>query len=161
VTRTHRAGTQWPLLSVGVALMAGVLGIAIFTYQEYQIWTPLQRWYFNEYSLTQEFPTQHGNYWLLMKTDRAGHRSVAGNGDVVADFRGRHYLFPFELSQQTRQQGTVQLNLETVHYSSAQMNQILREQVFAGQCRFRGAHGRYYGCNGEEYVEGYPASNVE
>ncbi len=35
--------------------------------------------------------------------------------------------------QQARQQGAVQLNLETVHYSSAQMEQILREQIFAGQ----------------------------
>ena len=113
--------------------MAGVVGIADFTYQEYQIWTPLQRWYFNEYSLAHDFPTQRGNYWLLTKTDRAGHHSVASNSDVVPDFRGRHNLFPFELSQQARQQGAVQLNLETVHYSSAQMEQILREQIFAGQ----------------------------
>ena len=136
MTRTHRAGyggIRWPLLSVGVALMAGVVGIAVFTYQEYQIWTPLQRWYFNEYSLAHDFPTQHGNYWLLTKTDRAGRHSVASNSDVVPDFRGRHNLFPFELSQQARQQGAVQLNLETVHYSSAQMEQILREQIFAGQ----------------------------
>src|SRR5581483_6988228 len=112
--------------------MAGVVGLTVFTYQEYQIWTPLQRWYFNEYSLAHDFPTQRGNYWLLTKTDRAGHHTVASNGDVVPDFRGRH-LFPFELSQQARQQGTVQLNLETVHYSSAQMEQILSEQVFAGQ----------------------------
>jgi type IV secretion system coupling TraD/TrwB family protein len=136
VTRTHRAGyggIRWPLLSVGVALMAGVVGIAVFTYQEYQLWTPLQRWYFNEYSLAHDFPTQHGNYWLLTKTDRAGHHSVASNSDVVPDFRGRHNLFPFGLSQQARQQGAVQLNLETVHYSSAQIEQILREQIFAGQ----------------------------
>src|ERR1700758_4298816 len=129
----HHDGTHWLLLSVGVALMAGVLGISIFTYQEYQVWTPLQDWYFNEYSLAHNFPTQRGNYWLLTKTDRAGHRSVASSSDVVPDFRGRHNLFPFELSQQARQQGAVQLNLETVHYSSAQMEQVLREQIFAGQ----------------------------
>ena len=111
--------------------MAGVVGISIFTYQEYQVWTPLQEWYFNEYSLAHNFPTQRGNYWLLTKTDRAGHHSVASNSDVVPDTRG--HLFPFELSQQARQQGAVQLNLETVHYSSAQMEQILREQIFAGQ----------------------------
>src|SRR5579872_2580799 len=127
----HHDGTHWLLLSVGVALMAGVLGISIFTYQEYQVWTPLQDWYFNEYSLAHDFPTQRGNYWLLTKTDRAGHRSVAGNSDVVPDTRG--HLIPFNLSQRARQQGAVQLNLETVHYSSAQMEQILREQVFDGQ----------------------------
>jgi hypothetical protein len=112
--------------------MAVVVGIGIFTYQEYQIWTPLQEWYLNEYLSTHNFPTERGNYWLLTKADRTGHRSVAGNSDVVRDLRGRH-LTPFELSQQARQQGAVQLNLETVHYSSAQMNQILREQIFAGQ----------------------------
>ena len=131
MTKMHRAGTHWPLLSIAVALMAGVLGISIFTYQEYQVWTPLQDWYFNEYSLAHNFPTQRGSYWLLTKTDRAGHRSVAGNSDVVPDTRG--HLIPFDLSQQARQQGAVQLNLETVHYSSAQMEQILREQVFSGQ----------------------------
>jgi Type IV secretion-system coupling protein DNA-binding domain len=131
VTKTHRAGTHWPLLSIAVALMAGVLGISIFTYQEYQIWTPLQQWYFNEYSLAHDFPTQRGNYWLLTKTDRAGQRRVASNSDVVPDSRG--HLIPFGLSQRARQQGAVQLNLETVHYSSAQMEHILREQVFGGQ----------------------------
>ena len=131
MTKMHRAGTHWLLLIVGVALMAGVLGISIFTYQEYQIWTPLQEWYFNEYSLAHNFPTQRGNYWLLTKTDRAGHRSVASSSDVVPDTRG--HLIPFNLSQRARQRGAVQLNLETVHYSSAQMEQILREQVFSGQ----------------------------
>jgi len=134
VTKLHRAGTHWPLLSIAVALMAGVLGISIFTYQEYQVWTPLQDWYFNEYSLAHNFPTQRGNYWLLTKTDRAGHRSVAGSSDVVPDTRG--HLIPFNLSQQARQQGAVQLNLETVHYSSAQIEQILREKVFAGQSTY-------------------------
>ena len=109
------------------------LGIGIFTYQELFIWTPLQRWYFNEYSSSHDFPTTRGNYLLLMKTDRNGHHSVAGNGDVVPDFRGRHYLIPFELSDQARQQGAVQLNLETVHYSSAQMERILRGEIFAGR----------------------------
>ena len=50
---------------------------------------------------------------------------------MVPDTRG--HLIPFNLSQRARQQGAVQLNLETVHYSSAQMEQILREQVFYGQ----------------------------
>ena len=131
MTKVHRAGAHWLLLSVGVALMAGVLGISIFTYQEYQVWTPLQDWYFNEYSLAHDFPTQRGNYWLLTKTDQAGHRSVASSSDVVPDTRG--HLIPFNLSQRARQQGAVQLNLETVHYSSAQIEQILRDKVFAGQ----------------------------
>src|SRR5438309_10394982 len=110
--------------------MAGVVGIAVFTYQEYQLWTPLQRWYFNEYSLAHDFPTQHGNYWLLTKTDRAGHHSVASNSDVVPDFRGLHNLFRFGLSQQDRKQVAVRLILETVNSSSAKLDRILREKIF-------------------------------
>ena len=104
MTRTpDRTGSQgwqakWPLSKVAVVLIAFPLGIGIFTYQELFIWTPLQRWYFTEYSSSHDFPTTRANYWLLMKTDRNGHHSVAGNGDVVPDFRGRHYLIPFELS---------------------------------------------------------------
>jgi hypothetical protein len=100
VTRTpDRTGHQgwqakWPLSRVAVVPIAIVLGVGIFTYQECFIWTPLQRWYFNEYSLRADFPTTRGNYWLLMKTDRNGHHSVAGNSDVVPDFRGRNYRAP-------------------------------------------------------------------
>ena len=124
---------KWPLSKVAVVLIAFPLGIGTFTYQSLFIWTPLQRWYFNEYSLSHDFPTTRGNYWLLMKTDRNGHHNVAGNSDVVFDSRGRHYLFPFELSDQARQQGAVQLNLETVHYNSAEMERILRGEIFAGR----------------------------
>ena len=139
MTRTpDRTGPQgwhakWPLSKVAVVPIAFVLGIGIFTYQECFIWTPLQRWYFNEYSFSHHFPTTRGNYWLLMKTDRNGHHSVAGNSDVVFDFRGRNYRFPFELSDQARQQGAVQLNLETVHYNNAEMERILRGEIFAGR----------------------------
>ena len=139
MTRTpDRTGPQgwqakWPLSKVAVVLIAFVLGVGTFTCQEFYIWTPLQRWYFNEYSLSHDFPTTRFNYWLLMKTDRNGYHSVAGNSDVVPDFRGRHYLFPFELSDQARQQGAVQLNLETVHYNSAEMERILRGEIFAGR----------------------------
>ena len=95
--RTGSQGWQakWPLSKVAVVLIAFPLGIGVFTYQELFIWTPLQRWYFNEYSSSHDFPTTRGNYWLLMKTDRNGHHSVAGNSDVVPDFRGRHYLIPW------------------------------------------------------------------
>jgi type IV secretory pathway TraG/TraD family ATPase VirD4 len=123
--------TKWPLWSAGVVLIAVVLGFGIFVYQ-YWAWTPLQRWYGYEYLATQTFPSARGDYWLISKSDRNGHHSVAGDTDLVPDLRGQHVI-PFELSQQARQGGAVQLVLDTVHYSNAQMNQILARQIFAGQ----------------------------
>ena len=119
-------------LSVGVVLIAIVVGFGILTYQEYRIWTPLQRWYWNEYLSTQTFPTARGNYWLITKSDGNGHQSVAADTDLVPALLGRHFI-PFELSEQARQRGAVQLVLDSVHYSSAQMNQILAGQILAGQ----------------------------
>jgi hypothetical protein len=117
---------------VRVVLIAIVVGFGIFTYEEYRIWTPLQRWYWHEYLSTQTFPTVRGNYWLITKSDRNGHHSVAADTDVVPDLRGQHFI-PFLLSEQARQRGAVQLVLDTVHYSSAEMNQILAAQIFAGR----------------------------
>jgi len=39
----------------------------------------------------------------------------------------------FELSDQARQQGAIQLNLETVYCNSAEMERILRGEIFAGR----------------------------
>jgi hypothetical protein len=114
-----------------VVLIAGVLGFGIFVY-EYWAWTPLQRWYWYEYLATQTFPSARGNYWLISKSDRNGHHSLAGDPDLVPDLSGQHGI-PFELSQQARQRGAVQLFLDSVPYSNAQMKQILAGQIFAGQ----------------------------
>src|SRR3984957_4834361 len=122
---------KWPLWSAGVVLIAVVLGFGIFVY-EYWAWTPLQRWYWYEYLATQTFPSARGNYWLISKSDRNGHHSLAGDTDLVPDLSGQHGI-PFELSQQARQRGAVQLFLDSVPYSNAQMKQILAGQIFAGQ----------------------------
>ncbi|MCU1301096.1 MAG: Type secretion system, TraD, DNA-binding domain protein [Candidatus Sulfotelmatobacter sp.] len=114
-----------------MVLIAGVLGFGIFVY-EYWAWTPLQRWYWYEYLATQTFPSARGNYWLISKSDRNGHHSLAGDTDLVPDPSGQHGI-PFELSQQARQRGAVQLFLNSVPYSNAQMKQILAGQIFAGQ----------------------------
>ena len=114
-----------------MVLIAGVLGFGIFVYQ-YWAWTPLQRWYWYEYLATQTFPSARGNYWLISKSDRNGHHSLAGDTDLVPDLSGQHGI-PFELSQQARQRGAVQLFLDSVPYSNAQMKQVLAGQIFAGQ----------------------------
>jgi hypothetical protein len=109
-----------------------LLGIGIFTYQEFRNWTPLQRWYWYEYLSTETFPTPRGDYWAVMKTDGHGRHTLAADADVVPDNSGRQFV-PFQLTQNARQRGADQLAIETVHYSSGQMNQILAGQIFAGQ----------------------------
>src|ERR1700758_1802507 len=111
-------------MSFGAVVITLLLGIGIFTYQEFQTWTPLQRWYWYEYLATKTFPTLRGDYWVVMKTDGNGRHTLATNADVVPDTTGRQFV-PFQLTQNARQGGAVQLAIETVHYSSGQMNQIL------------------------------------
>jgi hypothetical protein len=131
-TRNKRWQTKWPIASLGVVMIAFLVGIGTFGFQEFQTWTPLQRWYWYEYLSTHDFPTARGDYWVIMKTDVHGRHSIVTDADVVPDATGRQYV-PFQLTPSARQRGAVQLVIDTVHYSSAQMNQILAEQIFSGQ----------------------------
>jgi hypothetical protein len=124
--------TKWPISSFGVVIITFLVGIGIFTYQEFQTWTPLQRWYWYEYLSTEDFPTTRGDYWVVMKTDGHEQHSLATDADVIPDTTGRQFV-PFQLTQNARQRGAVQLVIDTVHYSSTEMKQILVGQIFAGQ----------------------------
>ena len=124
---------KWPVSTVGALLLAGVAGIGIFTYRNVEVWTPLQQWYWIQYLNTKNFPSPSGGYQMISKLDRRGERSIAVDADVVpAPPHGRQWI-AFELTQQARQAGALQLVVDNVHYSSAQMNQILAEQIFRGQ----------------------------
>jgi hypothetical protein len=119
--------------TVGALLLAGVVGIGIFTYLNVEVWTPLQRWYWIQYLNTKNFPSPRGDYQVLSKLDQQGQRSMAIDADVLpAPPHGRQFV-PFELTQQARQAGAIQLVVDNVHYSSAQMNQILAGKIFGGQ----------------------------
>lgn len=119
--------------TVGALLLAGVVGIGIFTYLNVEVWTPLQRWYWIQYLNTKNFPSPRGDYQVLSKLDKEGQRSMAIDADVVpAPAHGRQFI-AFELTQQARQVGAVQLVVDNVHYSSAQMNQILAGKIFESQ----------------------------
>jgi len=114
-------------------LLAGVVGIGIFTYLNVEVWTPLQRWYWIQYLNTKNFPSPRGDYQVLSKLDQRGQRSMAIDAEVLpAPPHGRQFI-PFELTQQARQAGAIQLVVDNVHYSSVQMNQILAGKIFGGQ----------------------------
>ncbi len=124
---------KWPVSTVWALLLAGVVGIGIFTYLNVEVWTPLQRWYWIQYLNTKNFPSPRGDYQVLSKLDQQGQRSMAIDADVLpVPPHGRQFI-PFELTQQARQAGAIQLVVDNVHYSSAQMNQILAGKIFGGQ----------------------------
>ena len=123
-TRNKGWQTKWPVASLGVVIIACLVGIGSFAFQEFQTWTPLQRWYWYEYLSTHDFPTDRGDYLVIMKTDGHGRHSIATDADVVPDTSGRQYV-PFQLTSNARQRGAVQLVIDTVHYSSTEMNKIL------------------------------------
>jgi hypothetical protein len=62
--------------SLGALLIAVAVDIGIWTYQMAAMWTPLQRWYWGQYLITEVFPTRAsspcGYYRLLAKVDRHG-----------------------------------------------------------------------------------------
>ncbi len=125
--------TKWPVSSLGALVLAVVAGIGIFTYRNIEVWTPLQRWYWIQYLNTKNFPSPSGDYQVLAKVDRHGQRKMAVDDDVTAGAPHGRQLIPFALSQQAKQAGAVELVVDTVHYSSRQMNQMLARWIFDGQ----------------------------
>ena len=124
---------NWPVSTLVALLLAFVAGIGIFTYRNVEVWTPLQQWYWIQYLSTKNFPGPSGNYQVLSKLDRQGQHSMATDADVMpAPLRGWP-PFPFELTAKARQAGAVALKVDTVHYTSAQMNRMLAEWIYAGQ----------------------------
>jgi hypothetical protein len=120
--------------AVGIALfLAGAAGIVTWAFLYEEVFTPLQRYYWNDYLNTEMFPGAKGNYWLLNVVDRRGEHRIAIDSDVApAAIHGRQ-LVPFVLSAQARHSGAVDLAVDTVHYGSAQMHQVLATSIYDGR----------------------------
>ena len=125
--------TKWPVSTLVALLLAFVAGIGIFTYRNVEVWTPLQQWYWIQYLNTKNFPSPSGNYQVLSKLDRQGQHSMATDTDVMPGPMQGWPPFPFALTAKARQAGAVALKVDTVHYTSAQMNRMLAEWIYAGQ----------------------------
>jgi hypothetical protein len=125
--------TKWPVSSLGAMLIAALVGIGIFTYCNIELWTPLQQWYWVQYFNTKSFPTARGDYKLLTTVDAHGKQLMAVDADVVSGPMQGWPPFPFALTPKARQRGAVTLKVDSVHYTSAQMNQMLLERIYEGQ----------------------------
>ena len=122
---------NWLLSTLVALVLAFVAGIGIFTYENVEVWTPLQQWYWVQYSSTNDFPSPSGTYQVLLKLDRQGQHSMATDADVMP---APLEVWPsFALTAKARQAGAVALKVDTVHYTSAQMNRMLAELIYAGQ----------------------------
>ena len=123
--------TKWPVSVLVALLLAFVTGMGIFTYRNVEVWTPLQQWYWVQYSSTKNFPSPDGTYQVLSKLDRQGQHSMATDADVMP---APLQVWPsFALTAKARQAGAVALKVDMVHYTSAQMNRMLAERIYLGQ----------------------------
>ena len=119
--------------SLSVPLLAACVGLGIWMYMNAAVWTPLQRYYWNEYLNTEMFQGPRGQYSILETVDRRGQHRMAVESDVVPSPKHGRQFIPFVLSNQARQGGAVDLVVDTVHYGSRQMNQVLGQRVYNGQ----------------------------
>jgi hypothetical protein len=94
-----------------------------------QIWTPLQQWYWVQYLNTKSFPTARGDYKLLTTVDAHGKQLTAVDADVVPGPMQGWPPFPFALTPKARQRGAITLKVDTVHITSAQMNDAFGERI--------------------------------
>ena len=127
--------TRWPLSSFGASLISFAVGLGIFTYQNVEVWTPLQRWYWSQYLASEVFPTHENatrNYHLLGKVDHKGQARLAVDADVIPSRQQGRRLIPFTLSSQARQTGAIALRVTTKHYTSQEMHQTLADWIYQG-----------------------------
>jgi Type IV secretion-system coupling protein DNA-binding domain len=122
---------NWVLSTLVALVLAFGAWIGIFTYQSVEVWTPLQQWYWVQYSISKDFPNPSGTYQVLSKLDRQGQHSMATDADVMP---APLEVWPsFALTAKARQAGAVALKVDTVHYTNAQMNRMLAERIYLGQ----------------------------
>lgn len=114
-------------------LLAEAAGIATWFVFGAAVFTPLQRYYWNEYLNTELFQGTKGNYRLLEVVDRRGEHRIAIDSDVAPAAIHGPQLVPFVLSAQARHSGAIDLAVDTVHYGSAQMHQVLATSIYAGR----------------------------
>jgi type IV secretory pathway TraG/TraD family ATPase VirD4 len=128
--------TRWPVSTFGAFLIAFAVGVGIFVYQNTVVWTPLQRWYWNQYLGSEVFPTrgdQTSHYRVLAKLDRKNQARLAVDADVVPGPMQGRQLIPFTLSQQARQAGATELAVNAVSYTSQHMHSLLAEWIYNKQ----------------------------
>lgn len=99
---------------LSIPVLAACVGFGTWIYMNVAVWTPLQRYYWNEYLNTEMFQGPRGDYSLLQTVDHRGQHRMAIESDVVpAPKHGRQFI-PFVLSSQARQAGAVDLVVDTV-----------------------------------------------
>jgi len=88
----------WFASIVRALAVSAVVGVGIGMYLNAEVWTPLQRYYWNEYLNTEMYRATRGEYWVLETVDRRGQRHFATESDLVPTARHGRKLVPFALS---------------------------------------------------------------
>ena len=123
----------WLLSNFCALIAAACVSLGIWTYLNLAVWTPLQRYYWNQYLNTEMSQGPRGDYLILETVDRRGQHRIATESDVVLTGRHGRPPIPFALSSQARQAGAIDLVVDAVHHGSTQMHQILAQRIYNGQ----------------------------
>jgi len=123
--------SRFPVASLGAVVLAVAAGMGIFVFSMAAVWTPLQRYYWGQYTASEMFRGQ-GNFRLLAAVDRRGQHRLDIDADVVPVITpnqqpGQRQVIPFALSAQGRQRGAVGLTIDPARYESTRAHQILAE----------------------------------
>ncbi len=122
--------SKLPISIGGAFLSSAVAGIAIWFFCQAQMWTPLQRYYWDQYVKTETFQGV-GTFRFLNVVDRHGHRRLATEADILplASKRGPD-LIPFALSSNARDSGGTALAVDSREDDAAQAHEVLARAVY-------------------------------
>ena len=126
--------SRLPASSLAAVALAVGAGVGIFVFSMAALWTPLQRYYWGQYTASEMFQGR-GNFRLLAAVDRKGQHRLAIDADVVpvitsSQQPGQRQAIPFALSAQGRQRGAVGLTIDPARYESTQAHQMLAQWIY-------------------------------
>ena len=133
ISGPSRAARRFRFPTIVVLFLAGAAGLVTWFLLGAVVFTPLQRYYWDEYLNTEMFQGTGGDYRLLEVVDRRGEHRIAIDSDVAPAAVHGPDLVPFVLSAQARHSGATDLAVKTVHYGSAQMHQVLATSIYDGR----------------------------
>src|SRR5215471_21426337 len=93
--------TKWAS-AMGALFLDGGTGIVTWFFLIAAIFTPLERYYWDEYLNTELYQVARGDYRVLEVVDRRGIHRIAVDSDVVPAAVQEPQFIPFILSTQAR-----------------------------------------------------------
>ena len=145
----RRWPSRLPVSVIGVLLLTPVAGVAIWMFCLAVVWTPLQRYYWGQYVLSESIGGE-GNFQWVAAVDRQRKHRLATDADVQAAVtRGPGpVVLPVALSEEGRQRGVVAITLDRSRQRTYQAHDLMQHWIYGDRTAEQMARPAWLGALG-------------